>query len=57
MSDTESSYLEQLAGKNRTISELQAEIDELKSAAESAKAHEGRSRVYEPPIIQVVNYG
>lgn len=57
IADTENSYLEQLSGKNRMISELQAQIDALKSAAESAKALEGRSRVYEPPVIQVVNYG
>ena len=56
LTDTENSYLDKLAEKNRTISDLQAEIDALKASAAQAKAIDARARTYEPPVIQVVNF-
>lgn len=53
----ENAALEAIAAKNRTIEEMQRRIDALESEKANAAAEKARAHTYEPPIIQVVQYG
>lgn len=49
--------LETVAAKNATIEEMQRRIDALEAEKAASEATRARAHTYEPPIIQVVQYG
>lgn len=53
----ENAALETVAAKNATIEEMQRRIDALESEKATAEVDKARAHTYEPPIIQVVQYG
>lgn len=57
LTEAENAALETVADKNRTIEEMQRRIDALEAEKAASEANRARAHTYEPPIIQVVQYG